>query len=114
VVIEGSGDRRSVPVAEFVRGVFTTASDHNEVVVEVVFPRPAPRAALAEFAERRGDIATAAIAVDFDASREVQWRSRYVTVGKYVARSRAIAPRATRRGYAARRGRCGRAADPLT
>ncbi|GAA3053472.1 hypothetical protein GCM10010464_17590 [Pseudonocardia yunnanensis] len=40
--------------------------------MEVVFPRPAPRAALTEFAERRGDIATVAAAVDLEASREVQ------------------------------------------
>jgi carbon-monoxide dehydrogenase medium subunit len=61
-----------VPAAESVRGVFTTASDHDGVVMEVVFPRPAPRAALTEFAERRGDIATAPTAVDLGASREVQ------------------------------------------
>jgi CO/xanthine dehydrogenase FAD-binding subunit len=71
VVNKGSGDRRSVPATEFFRGVFTTASDHDEVVVEVVFPRPAPRAALTEFAERRGDIATVATALDLDASREL-------------------------------------------
>ncbi|GAA1192301.1 hypothetical protein [Pseudonocardia alaniniphila] len=52
----------------------TTASDHDEVVVEVVFPRLAPRAELTEFAERRGDIATVAAAVDLDASRQMQAR----------------------------------------
>jgi CO/xanthine dehydrogenase FAD-binding subunit len=53
VVIEGSGDRRSVPATESFRGVTTTAPDHDEVVVEVVFPGLL-RAALTEFAERRG------------------------------------------------------------
>jgi carbon-monoxide dehydrogenase medium subunit len=61
-----------VPATEFSRGVITTAPDHNEVVVEVVFPRPAPRAAPTEFAERRGDIATVAPAVDLDVSRAVE------------------------------------------
>ena len=60
-----------MPAAEFFRGVFTTASDHDGVVVEVVFPRPAPRAALMEFAERRGDIETTAAAVDLGASQVV-------------------------------------------
>ena len=63
--------------------------------MEVVFPRPAPRAVLTEFAERRGDIATVPTAVDLGASREVQ--ARYVTVGTYEVRSRAISRRATRR-----------------
>jgi carbon-monoxide dehydrogenase medium subunit len=71
VVSKGPGGRRSVPAAEFFRGVFTTALDQDEVVVEVVFPRPAPRSALTEFAERRGDFATVAAAVDLDASRVV-------------------------------------------
>jgi len=37
----------------------------------VVFPRPAPRAVLTEFAERRGDFAIVAAAIDLDLPRVV-------------------------------------------
>jgi carbon-monoxide dehydrogenase medium subunit len=60
-----------IPAAEFFHGVFTTALEPDEVIVEVVFPRPARRAALTEFAERRGDFAIVAAAVDLDAPRVV-------------------------------------------
>ncbi len=51
--------------------MFTTALEPDELIVEVVFPRPAPRAALTEFAERRGDFAIVAAAVDLEAPRVV-------------------------------------------
>jgi CO/xanthine dehydrogenase FAD-binding subunit len=71
IVAEGPAGRRSIPASEFFQGVFTTALEPDELVVEVVFPRPAPRAALTEFAERRGDFAIVAAAVDLDAPRVV-------------------------------------------
>jgi len=71
IVVEGPAGRRSVPAGEFFQGVFTTALEPDELIVEVVFPRPAPRAALTEFAERRGDFAIVAAAVDLDAPRVV-------------------------------------------
>jgi carbon-monoxide dehydrogenase medium subunit len=71
IVAEGPAGRRSIPASEFFQGVFTTALEPDELVVEVVFPRPAPRAALTEFAERRGDFAIVAAAVYLDASRVV-------------------------------------------
>ncbi|MCU1666910.1 MAG: molybdopterin dehydrogenase [Pseudonocardia sp.] len=71
IVAEGSGGRRTIPAGEFFQGVFTTALEPDELIVEVVFPRPAPRAALTEYAERRGDFATVAAAVDLDAPRVV-------------------------------------------
>jgi CO/xanthine dehydrogenase FAD-binding subunit len=71
IVAEGPSGRRTIPAAEFFHGVFTTALEPGELIVEVVFPRPAPRAALTEFAERRGDFAIVAAAVDLDASRLV-------------------------------------------
>jgi CO/xanthine dehydrogenase FAD-binding subunit len=71
VVAEGPAGRRVIPAAEFFHGVFTTALEPDEVIVEVVFPRPARRAALTEFAERRGDFAIVAAAVDLDAPRVV-------------------------------------------
>lgn len=71
IVAEGPAGRRSIPAGDFFQGVFTTALEPDELIVEVVFPRPAPRAALTEFAERRGDFAIVAAAVDLDAPRVV-------------------------------------------
>jgi CO/xanthine dehydrogenase FAD-binding subunit len=71
IVAEGPAGRRSVAAADFFHGVFTTALEPDELIVEVVFPRPAPRAALTEFAERRGDFAIVAAAVDLDLPRIV-------------------------------------------
>ena len=58
---------RRIPAREFFFGYYTTALEPDEILVEVVFPRPAPNAALTEFAERRGDFAIASAAVDLDA-----------------------------------------------
>ncbi|MHA6625912.1 FAD binding domain-containing protein [Pseudonocardia sichuanensis] len=71
VVVEGPAGRRSIAAEEFFQGVFTTALEPDELIVEVVFPRPAPRAALTEYAERRGDFAIVAAAVDLDVPRVV-------------------------------------------
>ncbi|WP_028933946.1 FAD binding domain-containing protein [Pseudonocardia spinosispora] len=71
IVVEGPAGRREIPAEEFFVGVFTTALEPDELIVEVIFPRPAPRAALTEFAERQGDFAIVAAAVDLDADRVV-------------------------------------------
>lgn len=67
VVAHGPSGRREIGARDFFHGPFTTALEPDEVVVEVVFPRPARRAALAEYADRRGDFALVAAAVDLDA-----------------------------------------------
>ncbi|MEV1295556.1 FAD binding domain-containing protein [Pseudonocardia sp. NPDC049635] len=66
VVAEGPAGRREIPAGEFFLGPFTTALDPDEVIVEIVFPRPAPRAALTEYADRRGDFAVVAAGADLD------------------------------------------------
>jgi carbon-monoxide dehydrogenase medium subunit len=71
IVVEGPAGRRTVEAGDFFQGVFTTALEPDELIVEVLFPRPAPRAVLTEFAERRGDFAIVAAAVDLDAPRVV-------------------------------------------
>ncbi|MBA0052370.1 xanthine dehydrogenase family protein subunit M [Streptomyces sp. AJS327] len=63
IVAHGPDGERRVPAGEFFHGYYTTALEPDEVITEVVFPHPAPRAALTEFAERRGDFATVAAAV---------------------------------------------------
>ncbi|MBW0104972.1 xanthine dehydrogenase family protein subunit M [Pseudonocardia sp. KRD291] len=67
VVAHGPSGRREIAAREFLLGPFTTALEPDEMVVEVVFPRPARRAALTEYADRRGDFAIVASAVDLDA-----------------------------------------------
>ncbi|MCF2527944.1 FAD binding domain-containing protein [Yinghuangia soli] len=62
----GPHGERTIPAAEFFHGFYTTALEADEVLAEIRFPRPAPHAALAEFAERRGDFAIVSAAVDLD------------------------------------------------
>ncbi|MFB7368603.1 FAD binding domain-containing protein [Streptomyces sp. NPDC056222] len=66
IVVRSPRGRRRIPAGEFFFGYYTTALDPDEILVEVVFPRPAPHAALTEFAERHGDFAIVAAAVDLD------------------------------------------------
>jgi len=68
VIAEGPAGRREIPADELFHGFYATAVDPDEVVVEVRFTRPAPHAALSEFARRHGDFAIvdAAVALDLD------------------------------------------------
>ena len=65
-VARGPRGERTIPARDFFHGYYTTALDPAEILVEIVFPRPAPHAALTEFAERRGDFALVSAAVDLD------------------------------------------------
>ncbi|MBL1101171.1 FAD binding domain-containing protein [Streptomyces coffeae] len=65
VALGPRGERR-IPAADFFQGYYTTALDPDELLVEVVFPGPAPYAALTEFAERRGDFAIVSTVVALD------------------------------------------------
>jgi carbon-monoxide dehydrogenase medium subunit len=66
VILAGPDGQRQVGADEFFEGFFTTAAGPDEVITEVWFPAPAPRAALTEFAPRQGDFATVAAAVSVD------------------------------------------------
>lgn len=66
IVARGPAGTRVVPAGDFFRGLFTTALEPDELLVEVRFPRPAPRAAIREFARRQGDFAIVAAAVALD------------------------------------------------
>jgi len=70
VAVSTRGMRR-ISAGEFFFGYYTTALDPDEILVEIVFPRPAPHAALTEFAERRGDFAIVSAAVDLDVEGDV-------------------------------------------
>lgn len=55
---------RAIPAGDFFYGFLTTALEPDEMIVDVVFPRQIPNAALTEFAQRKGDFAIVAASVD--------------------------------------------------
>lgn len=67
IVVAGAGGRRrTIAAREAFLGFYTTLLADDELIVEVVFGRPAPYAAVTEFAERKGDFAVVSAAVDLD------------------------------------------------
>ena len=81
VVLTGPGGSRVVPAAEFFQGYYSTAAAPDEMITEIWFPRPAPRAVLTEFAQRQGDFAVAAAAVSLDIADGVCRQARVVLGG---------------------------------
>jgi aerobic carbon-monoxide dehydrogenase medium subunit len=81
VMLQGPAGQRVLPAAEFLQGYYTTAAAPDEMITEVWFPRPAPRAALTEFAERQGDFAVVAAAVAVDIADGVCRSARVVLGG---------------------------------
>jgi carbon-monoxide dehydrogenase medium subunit len=71
IVARGPGGERTIPVDDFFFGFFTTALEPGELLCEVRFPAPRPRAALEEFARRHGDYAIVAAAVALDGEPRV-------------------------------------------
>lgn len=66
LTVHGPHGERVVEAADFFHGYYTTALEPDELLTGIVFPRPAPHAALTEFAERHGDFATVSAAVTLD------------------------------------------------
>lgn len=65
IVLAKKGERRTVPARDFFQGLYQTARDDDEMIVEVVFPH-APdneRFGFAELSRRHGDFATVGVAV---------------------------------------------------
>jgi carbon-monoxide dehydrogenase medium subunit len=81
VVLRGPAGQRVVAAADFLRGYYTTAAYPDEMITEVRFPNPAPRAVLTEFAERQGDFAVVAAAVCVDLAEGVCRSGRVVLGG---------------------------------
>ena len=81
VILQGPGGQRQVGAGDFFEGFFTTAAEPDEVITEVWFPEPAPRAALTEFAPRQGDFATVAAAVSVDVNHGELQQTRVVLGG---------------------------------
>jgi carbon-monoxide dehydrogenase medium subunit len=85
IVAEGPGGRREIRAEDMFFGFYATAVEADEVVTSVRFTRPAPRAALAEFARRHGDFAIvdAAVALDLDQVRS-NGRGAHLAGGRVV------------------------------
>jgi carbon-monoxide dehydrogenase medium subunit len=85
IVAEGPGGRREIRAEDMFFGFYATAVEPDEVVTSVRFTRPAPRAAMAEFARRHGDFAIvdAAVALDPDPARS-NGRGSHLTGGRVV------------------------------
>ncbi|TYQ14199.1 UNVERIFIED_ORG: carbon-monoxide dehydrogenase medium subunit [Gordonia westfalica J30] len=66
IVVTSVRGERVIDAHEFFFGFFATALDEDELITELRFPRPAPNAAVAEFANRHGDFAVVAAGVDLD------------------------------------------------
>ncbi len=64
VVARGPGGERTVPLADFFKGIFTTALNDNEILTEVRIPTPPAGSGGAYFKVERkvGDFATAGVA----------------------------------------------------
>ena len=97
IVAASTRGRRTIPADEFFVTHFTTALEPDELLVETLWPRPAPGSgvAFAEFAQRHGDYAlcmTAAVVRGDDVS---------VAVGSVVDRPTLLAVEPARPGASA-------------
>jgi carbon-monoxide dehydrogenase medium subunit len=81
VVLTGPDRQRTLPAAEFFEGYYSTAASFDEMITELWFPRPAPRAVLTEFAQRQGDFAVVAAAVCADIEDGICRSARVVLGG---------------------------------
>ena len=66
ITVTGPTGSRTIKAEDFFRGYYETAAEPDEMVTEVWFPEPAPRAVLTEFAVRQGDFAIVAAGVTLD------------------------------------------------
>jgi carbon-monoxide dehydrogenase medium subunit len=80
VLVVGPEGKRTIPASDFFHGFFMTALEPDEMVVEVRFPEPAPRAAMQEFARRAGDYGIVAAAAALNV-RNGECRSARVVLG---------------------------------
>lgn len=80
IVAVGPEGERVIPASDFFEGFFMTALQPDEMIVEVRFPKPAPQAAIQEFARRAGDFAIVSAAVSVDV-RDGKCRSARIVLG---------------------------------
>src|ERR687884_994353 len=80
IVAVGPEGERVIPASAFFCGFFMTALEPDEMIVEVRFAKPAPHAAMQEFARRAGDFAITSAAVALDI-RDGECRSARIVLG---------------------------------
>lgn len=80
IVAVGPEGERVIPASDFFEGFFMTVLQPDEMIVEVRFPKPAPQAAIQEFARRAGDFAIVSAAVSVDV-RDGKCRSARIVLG---------------------------------
>ena len=80
ITLTGPQASRTIPAGEFFLSFYETAAAPDEMVTEVWFPEPAPRAVLTEFAVRQGDFAIVAAAVNIDV-KDGECRAGRVALG---------------------------------
>ena len=80
IVAVGPEGERVIPASGFFCGFFMTALEPDEMIVEVRFAKPAPHAAMQEFARRAGDFAITSAAVALDI-RDGECRSARIVLG---------------------------------
>lgn len=66
IVTLGPNGRRETAARDWFTGFLTTSIEPGEILVEVAFPVPRERAALTEYAQRKGDFAICSAAVAYD------------------------------------------------
>jgi aerobic carbon-monoxide dehydrogenase medium subunit len=102
VRLEGRRGRREIRAEDFFRGIYTTALEPGELLVEVVVPRaPGWRSAFQELARRHGDFALAGVAARARVERGAIAEARLVSFGVGPAPLRARGAEAALAGRAA-------------
>jgi carbon-monoxide dehydrogenase medium subunit len=81
IVLQGPRGTREVDAADFFQGFFMTATEPDEMIVEVRFPKQAQHAALTEFSQRQGDFAIVAASARLDLADGEVLTSRIVLGG---------------------------------
>jgi carbon-monoxide dehydrogenase medium subunit len=81
LVLRGPGGEREVAAGDFFLGFFTTDLAPDELLVEVRFPAPRPRASIQEFARRHGDFAIVAAVAALDVGEDGRCTEARVVVG---------------------------------
>jgi carbon-monoxide dehydrogenase medium subunit len=70
IVAEGPRGRRELPADDFFFGLYATALEPEELIVEIVFRPGFEHGHVLEFAERHGDFAIVAVAVMIDMDKQ--------------------------------------------
>lgn len=87
IQVRGPRGTRSVPADQFFLGFLTTVLEPDELITEILFPRPCRNAGFAEFAQRKGDFALASVAVALEVDDDSVCTSARLVVGGVADRA---------------------------